>query len=239
MQRQAHDLEALPVLTLEQHYRTLLASFPTLTKEQEQALVQRAQAGENVRDEVVLSLQRRVYALATKYLRPGSTVERMDLVQAATEAMLQSFPLALVKENPCSYLLRVARLTMINSLNGRTDRLIKTYHHEDTVPVLSLDQLICKDGATLADLLPVEVRLEPTQKRKDAFTILQAIETLPEMQRLVIQRHYGLTSSPESLNTISRSLAPHSPRPANAHYYNKRALATLRKHLSTCAGGVQ
>ncbi len=35
------------------------------------------------------------------------------------------------------------------------------------------------------------------------------------------------------LSVIGRSLAPHSPRPANAHYYNKRALAALRRQLAS------
>ncbi len=231
MKPQAHAEEPPPLLPLEQQYRNTLPSFPQLSRAQERALVTRARAGENVRDDIILSLQPRVYALAAKYWRrDAGPVERMDLVQAANVAMFHSFGRALWGANPITYLLRVARGAMSNCLSGRGD-LIKTYRQEDRIALLSLDHPIGEDGTSLADVLAHEVRPAPCLETA-VHALCQAIEALPEKQRLVIQRHYGLTTQPESLNRIGRSLAPHIQRPANAHYHNRRALAALRRQLT-------
>jgi len=228
--RQAH-LEAPPMLPVDQQYRLAFASFPRLNEQQEQVLIERAYVGEDVRDDVVLSLQERVYTLAAKYLGRDKAIERMDLVDEASVAMLESFDRALTKENPFSYLLQVARNAMVDCVNGRSD-LIKT--REGHIPVLSLDQPN-EEGDSLADTLAFEVHLEAHHPLESAFVSLcEAIEGLPEKQRMVIQRHYGFDSEAESLNLISRSLAlrAKSGRPGTAHYHCKLAHATLRKQLT-------
>ncbi len=248
--KQQASTEAFPAqLDAEQQYRSLLLTFPHLTEEQEHALIERALAGEPVRNELILSLQRRVYnlayRLASKYLRgKEQATERMDFVQKANEAMLKRFSLALTKENPCSYLMKVARLTMIDCI-----REIEASHKksEGQSALLGLDLSDCEDTSSLLDAIPVEVHLEAPHNINAAYALLyQAIGTLPEKQRLVMLRHYGLGCAPEPLNIISRSLSPKSPRPANAHYHHKRALAVLERTLapalplfSRAAGGAQ
>ncbi len=232
-------------LGAEQQYRSLLLTFPQFTEEQEQALIERALAGENVRNDLILSLQRRVYnlayRLASKYLRgKEQATECMDFVQKANEAMLKRFSRALTKEKPCSYLLKVARLTMIDCIREIEASQEKG---EGQSFLLGLDLSECEDASSLIDALSVEIRLEAPREADTAYALLyQAIQALPEKQRLVMLRHYGLGCAPEPLNIISRRLSPKSPR--NAHYHHKRALIVLERTLgpaffTRAAGGAQ
>src|SRR5436190_1049599 len=131
-------VEPPPLLTAEQQYRLDLTTFPVLTKEQERILVERGRAGENVRDVMILALQLRIYRMAGKYTQKAPSVERLDLVQSATEKMLSCYEASLVKREPIAYLLQIARYTMSDAIRGRKDS-IKTYRREHRVTLLSLD----------------------------------------------------------------------------------------------------
>ena len=98
-------------------------AFPRLTREQEGALIERARAGEDVRDQVILSLQQRVHALAAKYARPEEQEEFCDLVNSANVALLKSYTRALSSPNPYAYLLRTA----FGQWRSRQDR-VKVRH---------------------------------------------------------------------------------------------------------------
>ncbi|GLV56317.1 hypothetical protein KDH_31580 [Dictyobacter sp. S3.2.2.5] len=206
---------------------------------QQQALVARAQAGEPVRDEIILSLQPCIKAMATKHiynnLHNSHHIECDDLVQEANVAILEALQNALTKEDPCRYLVKVAKRAMIEYyVNGRSD-LIKTWHsYQKPLSILSLDVPVQRETETpFADTLSVEVRLEASKSLEEEYASLySAIEALPEKQRLVVRRYYGLNDAPTPLNEISRMLSPKSPRPANAHYHNKCALAALRTLLA-------
>jgi len=237
-------------LSAEQQYRSLLLTFPRFTEEQEHALIERALAGEHVRNDLILSLQPRVYnlahRLASKYLRgKEQAAERMDFVQKANEEMLQMFTVALSKENPCSYLLKVARLTMIDCI--KEIKASQERNGERDSSLLGLDLSDGEDASSFIEAIPVEVRLVSPREASTAYGALyQAIQALSEKQRLVMVRHYGFGCAPEPLNIISRSLSPKSPRPANAHYHHKRALIVLERMLgpalplfSRAAGGAQ
>ncbi len=240
--------------TLERQYRNQLHTFPQLTEDQEQALIERALDGEPVRDELIFSfsIQRRIYnfayRLAAKYLRREQAIEMPDLINSANEAMLRRFQRSLTKENPIAYLLKVARLTMIDGVNGRSDS-IKTYQDEESVSVLRLDLATCDDDEALAHALSVEIRLESPQQDDDARAIAlhKAIQMLPETQRIVMLRHYGFGHAPEPLNAISRSLSSTSKASTrnNANYHHKRALRTLQQALGSTfpllsrVGGIQ
>jgi DNA-directed RNA polymerase specialized sigma24 family protein len=204
----------------------------------ERALLQRAQAGENIRDEVILSLQPRITALASRMhtqlaqsMQLGNVIERSDLVNTANVAMLASYDVALTKENPFGYLFKAAKVAMIHCLSGRTGHAISTRVPGGPVPVLSLDKPE-GNGQHLADLLAWELRL-PSRPEQQRFRALQqAIEALPEKQRVVIQRCFGFGEyAPESLNQISR-LFSSNPRTRSAHHYYHRALDALRQVLT-------
>lgn len=246
MQQRAHT-EAFPAqLGAEQQYRRLLLTFPHITQEQEHGLIERALAGEHVRNDLILSLQPCVYNLAyrltSKCLRgKEQATERMDFVQKANEALLKRFSRALAKENPCSYLLKVARLTMIDCI-----REIETSRqHSGEQDGALLDPSDCEDVSALIEAIPAEGRFTPPREASTVYGVLyQAIQALPEKQRLVMMWHYGLGCAPESLNVISRRLFPKSPH--NAHYHHKRALIVLKRTLgpvfplfSRTTGGAQ
>src|SRR5260370_9384010 len=99
------------MLSSEQQYRMEVAQLPRLTKAQEQELAARAQAGEDVRDTVLLSLQTRLFNLASKYARYGSTW--LDLCQPAILTMLETYQQTLTKQNLFAYLLGLPRLATI------------------------------------------------------------------------------------------------------------------------------
>ena len=93
-------------------------SLPRLTPEQEQALIQRARAGDDVRDQIILALQRRISALAAKYARPEEQEDFSDLVNSANVALLKRYQKALNHPSPFAYLLRTAQSTMIDYYRG-------------------------------------------------------------------------------------------------------------------------
>ncbi len=204
-------------------------SFPRLTKEQERALVDRALAGEDVREQVILSLQRRVHTLAANYARPEGQEDFCDLVNSANVALLKSYTQALSASNPYAYLLRTARSTMINYFYGYGE-----YTQRERVPVLSLDTNYHEDGMSLPDLLSTEQTVEQTSLPKEAtFAILrQAVAALSEKQRLVIERHYGFGHVPQSLHAIKKGLSPRSSRSIDVRYQHTKALTSLRTLLA-------
>lgn len=225
------------VLTSEQLYRLEVARLPRLNRAQEQTLVARAKAGEDVRNEIVLSLQTRICTLATRYSRyrygNGTPVDWLDLCQAANSVILETFAQALIKRELYPYLLGVARMAMIACLSGRDD-LIKTHHHRESIPVLSLDRPPHDDGPLLADLLHSDDVSLPTEEpqRTDYRPLYQAIAALSEAHRIVIKRHYGLDCPPETLDAISADLGkPTARRPSLAHSRKRQALIAMREQL--------
>jgi RNA polymerase sigma factor (sigma-70 family) len=217
-------------------------AFPRLTSEQEGALIERARAGEDVREQVILSLQRRVHTLAGKYAQPEEQEEFCDLVNSANVALLKSYTRALSTPNPYAYLLRTARSTMINYFYGYGE-----HTQRERVPVLSLDTPYSEDGTSLTDLLSTGQTVEHSSFLEEAtFAFLrQAVAALPKKQRMVIERHYGFGQAPESLNGIKGEPAQTRPCSSmNAFYHHKKALTTLRTVLTPLfpqhtAGGEQ
>lgn len=240
------------LLSSEQQYRMDVAQLPRLTKAQEQEVAARAQAGADLRDTILLSLQTRLFTLASKYARYGSTW--LDLIQAANVAMLESYRQALSKQNLFAYLLGVARLAMIGCISGRDD-LIRTHHQQESVPVRSLDCPLSQGDATpLSEVLiyqPYDVAAPADEI--DYRPLYQAIESLPEGLRVVIERHYGFGYAPEPLEAISVSLARRSTeacamtlsrksspkqKPSVAYARKRQALTLMRRQLAgVYAGG--
>jgi len=203
---------------------------------QESALLQRARSGENMRDNIVLYLQPRLTAMAKRMyerlahtMRRGNVIERDDLVNSANVAILSSYEIALTKGNPFGYLCQAARISMLHYLNGRAGNTINTRNHEH-ITVISLD-IPKEDGQTLADELSCELRTANRSERQSFAQLLQAIESLPERQRTVIQHYYGFGQAPESLHQISKLFST-SPRTGIASHHYRQALNTLRQVLT-------
>jgi DNA-directed RNA polymerase specialized sigma24 family protein len=213
----------------------------------ERAFLERARSGEDVRNEVVLHMQRPLYSLARRIhwrysQEQGNVIEVSDLVHSASVEILATFPKALTKDEPFPYLFRLAYFTMLDCINGR-GRLIKAPPEHKDITILSLDQPLAPDGTRLADTLPAE-----RSSRARRLPLRQAIEALPERQKMVIQRYFGLAGNmPESFRQMSRALSPNSrqPQPNKVYRHYKTALATLRQQLSetfphyATAGGAQ
>jgi DNA-directed RNA polymerase specialized sigma24 family protein len=225
-------------------------------QEQERALLQRALAGENARDEIVLYLQPRVKAMASRMYerwtgssRRGNVVEHDDLVNSANVAMLDNYRMALTKEKPFGYLFKTAKIAMFHILSGRSDALINTRKPHERITVLSLD-IPMEDGLMLTDTLDCELQLPASSTESQRLQdLLHAIETLTERQRMVIQRSFGFNEhAPESLNQISK-LFSNNPRTRSAHHHYHSAIGALRQmpalaiaqnqHASHCTGGAK
>jgi DNA-directed RNA polymerase specialized sigma24 family protein len=152
--------------------------------EREQAFLERARAGEDVRNEVALHMQHALYSLARRIhwrysQQQGNVIEVSDLVHEASVEILTCFTFALTKEEPFPYLYRLAYFTMIDCVNAR-GRTVKTHPDNGDVPILSLDKPLSPGGDSLADLLP-----EKRIGEKKYLSVHKALETLPEKQRLV------------------------------------------------------
>jgi DNA-directed RNA polymerase specialized sigma24 family protein len=202
----------------------------------EQAFLERAQAGEDIRDEAVLSLKPTIERMASRLyarLSPQSrvqAVEMHDLEQEAYARMLALFPKSLQQKEPFRWLCGTAYGAMRDQLNGPGDA-IKRQPRDKPIPVLRLDRPLTDDGATLADILPDSLRSSPHLPEYTRAMIEQAIGTLPEKQRLIILLHFGFTGVPVSLNQIGRDVHSHHVRPHSTYQY-KKALGTLRQALS-------
>jgi len=207
--------------------------FLRLTPEQELALINQARAGEDVRDQIILSLQRRVQAMAAKYARPKEQEDFSDLVNSANVALLKNYKRALSTPNPYAYLIRTARSTMIDYYRGYGE-----HTQRELIAVLSLDRPQDEADTLLIDILPVIQQVEVSSVLSNASSILlrQAIAALPEKQRLVIERHYGFGQAPQSLNALKVG--------TSSKYHHSKALTTLRTALAPLlpqyvAGGAQ
>jgi DNA-directed RNA polymerase specialized sigma24 family protein len=212
--------------------------------EQQRELVTRVRAGEPLRDAIILALQPQVQRIASACMRRHGehsyTFERSDLVQTANAVMLERFAYALWMENPFAYLLGAAHKSMYAFFNGRS-HLIKTEpaSHAPLV-LLSLDAPLRRsegeEGATLAETLEGKplVLAAPGEQEQAYVGLYQAVACLPEKQRDVIQRHYGLGEyAPESLMNISRAWSPGTAsRPKSAHYHHTCAVRALSTVLS-------
>jgi RNA polymerase sigma factor (sigma-70 family) len=218
--------------------KTTSPSLYLVVQERVEQLIPRARAGEHVREEILLAFQPLLVALAKRFLislqqRGQVMVEVDDLLQSANMALLLAFDTALKRDDPYLYLLQAVRYT----LNDYTRGHASTYSQCETLPTISLDKPLTEDGITLADLLAApEERAKDTEnahqaRREHQYSLLhQAIASLPEKQRLVIERHYGFSGQAEPLNMLNEAL---SRKSHVAYYHHQKALAQLRRLLTS------
>ena len=96
---------------------------------------------------------------------------------------------------------------------------------------LSLNQSFGTDGepTELGELLPdtridsPEEELEQVQRRR---VVQRALTTLPERERIILDRHYGLSGEPQTLQEIGRQLGLTRER---VRQLEAHALATLSR----------
>ena len=94
---------------------------------------------------------------------------------------------------------------------------------------LSLNQTFGTDGdpTELGDLLP-DTRVESPEDELEQLLrrriVRRALATLPKRERLILERHYGLSGEPQTLQEIGRQLGLTRER---VRHLEAHALATL------------
>lgn len=232
-------------MTSEELFRRDIGSILYLTREEEQALIEQARAGdENACHDLVLSCLPYVKKVAEKYATLCAAcgrkrIEYLDLVQIGCLTVLECLNKALAHPNPCGYLRRAAfgeivkycgkHASLITSPSERGGKLLPIQDVE------SLDApLPGNEYGTLSDIIPECSDQRPPDLE---YTVLyKAIETLPAKQQEVIVHHYGIECAPEDLFTLSCRWREVQGKPfknsANEAYrVHTQALAAMRKKL--------
>jgi hypothetical protein len=187
-------------------------SLRNLSEEQEQALIERARAGDQVaRDEMFLWLLTPMKRYAARYYlafywEASTSVSPEDLVSEATVRMLERFAPALAASNPFAYLLKVGYSTIRKAMWLERSPIHTPYTPgERPLSVKSLDApLNAESDDTLLDVIPADdvIYAAPTDE-PDATSLYEAAARLSERERAVIAEWYGLyETAPASMEAI-------------------------------------
>lgn len=203
-----------------------------VTREQEDALLERARTGERQAREAILdSLMDRITYLARHYTRryawAAHRIEYDDLVSVGSLLVWEKMEHALRYECPMAYFL-TALERAIARYCAQSCSLVRD---EPTVPIISLDCPLGGTEDTLYDVIAAPLA-ETSKQPQDYLPLYQAIDALPEKERLAILQGFQLDAhvldaSPE-WNTIS---------PSSKSDYRGRALTTLRQTLAAAYTG--
>jgi len=206
-------------------------------QERERALLERVRSGDCSPHALVLFLQPHVTSLALRLASGGywPSLEWRDLASSANVVMLERIDRALTRENPFSYLVKVAKHAMFD--------VLRALHPIDAPSLVSLDAPTGEGEEPLIDTIVEEIRLEPAHARHEERdrVLVQSLDRLKPKQRTVLIRHYGIGEhAPEPLNVIGRDMSKSGCASAS-HYQHKQGLSTLRSLLAPsfpqyCAG---
>lgn len=97
--------------------------------------------------------------------------------------------------------------------------------------VVSLDQVVLPDGSTLEELVQDEASPDPVAdvvEREESDLVDRAVAELPERQREIVIRHFGLGREPEEIAQVAAELHLSQQR---ARTIERDALFTLRDRL--------
>ena len=193
--------------------------LPQLSRLEEEQLVERARQGDKpARDEIVLALMNivrgyayhRTYAM-DEWAKPRINAE--DLFQIGMLAVVENLNAALRQANPFAYLTVVAHRA-IGKHCAHWASLVRLPGSEGIgrhpyIIVGSLDRPLDEEPEkTLADVLAdVLSDIDAASPERNYTEFYDAINALPEPQRSVIVRNYGLFGhEPQSLSEISAEL---------------------------------
>jgi RNA polymerase sigma factor (sigma-70 family) len=215
--------------------------YAILTPKQREAykreVLLRVHAGDGgAREEMILFLLSGVVRLAECYLlahgwsQPG--LELGDLIQAGNLILLEKWERALTKHDPFAYLFICAQNEIRNYY--AVDRLIPAPRTRaaKVIDYVSLDEPRSGAGArTLVEVLAAPAAAPETQR--DDSPLSQALDALPEQQRRVVLRHYGLGGHPaQELCEIDREL--YGGKKDRSHTYERQAFYELCCLLKPC-----
>lgn len=225
------------ILTNVQQYRYELSCLPRLTSQEENEISTLARAGgEQARARLIENCLRYIAFIAARYKRYVHHDDYLDLVGVGNLAVVEHVEKALTVDNPHAYLFAVAKCEIITYCMTRASLITRSrYTPIAEMYVESLDAPLHRDGnVSLLDRL-IATEAEPGQKgeESDYTDLYSALDALPERQREVLTRHYGLRGHPaESLYEMSRELTANpGPKSCVAYMIEYRALARLRQHL--------
>ena len=226
------------VLTSIQQYRYELSLLPRLTQEEERALKDRASAGdEQARAGLIENCLRYVAFIAAAYKRYVHHDDYLDLVGVGNLAVTEYAEKAFSTENPCAYLFAVAKYAIVEYCMTHASLITKSrYYHASDLYVGSLDAPIYQDSDTTPLDMLTAPQTEP-EHTEDYTQLYEALDILPEKQRHVLTRHYGLKGHPaESLYELSREMSANpGPKSSAAYLIEYRALARLRQCFEAIA----
>ncbi len=209
--------------------------------EHEQDLVRRAQAGDaQARHDIIVSLTSYCERLARRYMAAyrwaSPRLEADDLAQLGLLTALECLDKALVCDHPYPYLVVAVRHEMYEYCCAHASLITTPQVHTDRpayprMGTISLDKpLTPGEPATLVDVLPEPVQVAHEEPKHPALH--QAVADLPKRQQETIRRHYGFDGPPESLNSISLSMATSTrSRPSCASTHIRLAHSKLRARL--------
>ena len=141
-------------------------------------------------------------------------------------------------DNPCAYLFTIAKVTIMSYCMEHTSLITKSRYSQQPNPSTgSLNTPIYPDSEIM--LLDCLTAPEPEEESEaqDYTRLYQALDTLPERDREVLTRHYGLQGRPaESLYQLSREISANpGPKSSAAYLIEYRALARLRRQFGSIA----
>jgi DNA-directed RNA polymerase specialized sigma24 family protein len=235
-------------LSNEMLFRRDLAACARLSREQEDACIERARAGDaDARHALIESLLVYVRWRAGKYAVCWRTegryrMEYLDLVQVGSVVLLEALDKALVHPCPVGYLMKaiaggMVRYclqygTLIKTLQGPQGKFLPLLEVESYD--LPAEGELGADGHSVGEL--IEVPAETTQPERDYTGLYAAVDELTERQREVIEQHYGLGCAPEDLFVIScrireRQGKPYCRNASGAYSAHGAAIKALRRRL--------
>ncbi len=213
------------LLTSEEQYRSITKHLPRFTREQEADLIQRARTGDSAaREELIFSCLNYVGFIANWCTRFVYHDDYLDLVGIGNLVIVENLDKALAKDNPCGYLRKIVKCTVITYCLTHASLVTRPVKSEPTYTV-SFDTPVY---ANTLSQEPVVV-----SEKADYTLLYQALERLPQAYREVLARYYGLYDKPvESLYAHSRSTNK-NVKGTVAYNTKDRALRRLRILLTT------
>jgi RNA polymerase sigma factor (sigma-70 family) len=204
-------------------------------KEQQDALIEQARAGDQEARELLLcSCLSFIFYRAWRYKDELRHDDPMDLVSIGNVAMLEALDKALYADNPIKYLISQGAYAIAHYVFHDSPMIKRDKHRNIVTPVTSLDaelgqtDLTYNDVLGMIDVVDLSSDVEDTQDKKYA-ALYQALDRLTEKQRYVVTRHLGLDDAPIPLAEVGREMAI---RPESAWKQWKAAQKRLKKLLS-------
>lgn len=227
------------VLHDEDQYRRDVAGCVQLSREQQQALVERARAGDSqAREAIILACYPYSEAVARKYARTyawaSARLDALDLMQEGITRAMECLDKALAHPHPFGYLWKAIHGVIVTYCQRWCSPIKAVETHEGSflpgVVVLSLDvPLSSNPDEVLANVIE-DTSLSAFAERD--FTLLyEAIETLVPRQRDAVTRYYGIGCAPEPYEAIGVSWGIENRPGSYASTYERRGVVALRNQL--------